>query len=414
MKNRKLFHFLLILLAAVHIIHINPDKVLADTQSVPQLAAPSAILMESSRKQILYEKDASRRVQAAIANKIMTTLLAVEKTKMDAKVTVSKTAAAVKSPMLELEAGKKYLLEDLLYAVMLTPSNDASMAVAEHIGGEVEAFVDLMNDRAEELGLSDTHFTNPTGLFDEEQYTSAQDLARLVGYALSQPLFNRYFSSKGAPWNDEQNPQLLLNRNELFWSYDGVDGGKVGFHEKGKQAAVTTATRNGLRLIAVIVDSLEKNIFTDTTVLLDYGFQNYKSGLLVQKGMRMKTVQVGSIDVNLVSASDVYYTFPTGKNNIRDIQINLQKDIKLPVEKGKTLGIITYTLDDGTKINVDLQSDKEVTLPESRLDRFRKKLKENIDLFVLIGFLLLIEVMLMLYYLGKLIRKLFAGLSRSR
>jgi serine-type D-Ala-D-Ala carboxypeptidase (penicillin-binding protein 5/6) len=398
----------LILTALIYILlNLGTFPVKAETETVPKIDAPSAVLMELSKMQPLFEKDSTQRLHIAIANKIMTTLLALEKTKPDAKVTISQTAANTKGSMLELEVGGKYIVEDLLYAVMLTPSNDASIAIAEHISGESEAFVALMNTRAKELGLKDTQFVNPTGLIEDGQFTTAQDLAKLTVSALSNPLFSRYFSSKGAPWNDGNNTQLLMNRNKLFWSYDGVDGGKVGYNNKVRQAAITTATRDNLRLMAIVLDSPEESVFTDSSALFDYGFNNFKTGLLVQKGQRMKSLQIGEAELNLVCASDVYYTYPIGKNYIKDIQFNVQKDLKLPIDQGKTLGTITYTLNDETKISVDLQADRHITLPERPWDRFQKRLLENIDLFVLVGLLLVIEVVLMFYYLGKLLKRLF-------
>lgn len=406
-------HCLLFAAMLYTILSLNLSSVRAEGEDAPEVAAPSAVLVELSKMQVLYGKNANERLHIAIASKLMTTLLAVEKAKMDTKVTISQAAAKAKGSMLELEVGKKYILEDLLYAIMLTPSNDACIAIAEQISGESEAFVKLMNARAKELGLKNTQFTNPTGLFEEGQFTTAQDLAKLMVSALANPLFNRFFTSKGAPWNDGNNTQLLISRNKLFWSYDGVEGGKYGYNNKTRQAAITTASRNNLRLMAIVLDSPEESVFGDSTILLDYGFNNFKTGLLVQKGQRMKSLQIGDTELNLVCAADVYYTFPIGKNYIKDIQFNLQKDPKPPIEQGKTLGTLTYTLNDETKISVDLQADREVALPEKQWERYQKKLMENFDLFILICLLVLIEVILMFYYLGRGVRKLITRSTRQ-
>ena len=248
----------------------------------PEIKAPSAILMEVQRGQILYQKNPKLKLHVSCANKIMTGLIALEKmqNQLNTNITVSKKAVSVEGAVLNLEVGGKYPVEDLIYSVLLGSANDSANVLAEYIGGDEKGFVELMNKKAQELEMKDTYFTNPTGLYDEKQYTTAYDLAVLIRYALTKSsTFNEMFSAKARPWVD--GTQILINSNELFWSYDGVDGGKTGYNEIDRQTAITTATRNGQRLICIVLDSPEESMYDDSVKLLDYGFLNFRTCILV-------------------------------------------------------------------------------------------------------------------------------------
>ena len=162
----------------------------------PDISAPSALLMEAETGQILYEKNTGIPLHISAANKLMTVLVAVENGNLSSNVTVSSESVITEGSTLNLVVGEKYLLNDLLHAVMLTSANDAAIAVAEHISsGDIGKFVDLMNKTAEKLGMDNTHFTNPTGLYDENQYTTASDIAKLVRYASGNPQFSIIFNA---------------------------------------------------------------------------------------------------------------------------------------------------------------------------------------------------------------------------
>ena len=163
----------------------------------PDISAPSALLMEAETGQILYEKNTGIPLHISAANKLMTVLVAVENGNLSSNVTVSSESVITEGSTLNLVVGEKYLLNDLLHAVMLTSANDAAIAVAEHISsGDIGKFVDLMNKTAEKLGMDNTHFTNPTGLYDENQYTTASDIAKLVRYHRKSPV-RQHIQCKG-------------------------------------------------------------------------------------------------------------------------------------------------------------------------------------------------------------------------
>ena len=377
----------------------------APNEDIPALDASSAILVDADRGQILYGKATSKRLHISIANKIMTAILAIEKAGLGDKVTISKESANVKGSLLNLEVGEKYSLENLLYAAILTSANDAASAVAEYVGGDVNKFVDLMNAKANELKMANTVFKNPTGLYDESQYTTAHDLSVLVRYAISNSTFERIFSSRGIPWSDGDNSKILLSSNNLFWSYDGVDGGKTGFNDKNSQSAVTTATRNNLRLVSVVTDSPEDSVFKDSEQLLNYGFTGFKKGILVEKGQSLKNLSVNDMGLKLVSSEDIYYTHPIGDNYIIKLEIKTEQTLNPPITRDMVLGIATYILKDNTIIDVKLYSDTDIKPAQDSLSYFLNKIKAHRDLFLIVVFLLIVELILAIYNINRFIRK---------
>lgn len=379
----------------------------------PELKAESAILVESKRGQILFEKNSTSRLHIASANKLMTALLALEKagSKLDTQVTVSKTVTTVEGSKTNLEVGGKYSLEDLIYTIILTSGNDSAVALAEYVGGDVTAFVDIMNNKARELKLKDTNFTNPTGLYDEEQYTTAYDLAVLLRYALSNPAFDRIFSSQVKVWNNQDKREVITNSNNLFWSYDGIDGGKVGYNEVERQTALTTATKNNMRLISIVLDSPEEHVYEDSIMLLDYGFNNFKTGILVKKDQTIKTISVGEDQtVDLISPIDVFYTFPMGEDYIKDIDIRTKDDIELPVLKTEIVGAVKYILNDDTEINVDLYPAINVYSSVDMFSSLVKSMIEYKEITILLFLLIWIEMLLIVIKFVKGVKNIILRL----
>lgn len=408
MKNRFLIRVQCFII--LFIILINGIQVFGAVEA-PELKAASAILVESQRGQILFEKNSSTRLHIASANKLMTALLAIEKagSKIDTPVTISKNVTDVEGSKLYLEVGAKYSVEDLVYTIVLTSGNDSAIALAEYVGGDVKSFVDMMNAKARELKLKDTNFTNPTGLFDEAQYTTAYDLAVLLRYALSNPVFDRIFSTQAKLWTNQDKVEILTNSNNLFWSYDGIDGGKTGYNEVERQSAITTATRNNMRIISIVLDSPEENVYEDSTKLLDYGFVNYKTGLLVKKDQTIETIAVADKTIDLISPIDVYYTFPVGEDYIKDIDIKFKENIELPVLKTQIVGAMKYVLMDDTEISVDLYPAVNVYSSVDMFSSLVKSMIEYKEITILLLILIWIEILLIVIKFVKLLKK---GISR--
>lgn len=373
---------------------------------VSDIKAPSVILMDADGGQVLYDKNSKTPLHIAAVCKLMTVLLAVETGDLASNVTISSDSVDAQGSALSLEVGKKYTLEDLLYGIMLTSANDAAKAVAENIGGDTSKFVVSMNEMADKLGMDNTHFKNPTGLYDEEQFTTAYDISLLMKYAISKPAFKTIFSVKARPWDYVDGaPKILTSQNKLFWSYYGVDGGKTGYNEKERQTVVTTAQKNGMGLICIVLDSPENDLFNDATILFDYGFNNFMKSILVHNGEVLKTVDVDGNEINLVSQSDISYVHPLGESYIREFSTST--DLKPPLKKSKPAGNARYVLEDGTVIDVNIYPQTEIVPPEDFFSKAKKQILENKDILYLVAFLLALEALFIIVNLAKLLKRLF-------
>lgn len=379
---------------------------------VPEISAPSAILVEAETGQVLYHKSSETPLHISAACKLMTVLVAVENSSLSSYVTVSSDSVDTEGSALNLEVGAKYMINDLLYAVMLTSANDAAVAVAESVSsGDINKFVGLMNETAQKLGMTQTHFSNPTGLYNESQYTTARDLSLLVRYAIKNPQFNNIYSAKVKLWYDASNtPRILTSSNQLFWSYDGLNGGKIGYNNKDQQSVISTASRKNMKLIGIVLDAPEQSMYTDVSALLDYGFNNFWKSTLVSKNELIKTVEYEGHQVKLVSQSDIMYIHPIGESYIKEFEATA--DIKSPLKKTIPAGSATYILGDGTEVNISLYPESEIVPAEDTKTKIQKKINENKDIFLMVAVLLAIEAILLLVNLGKLAAKLVSFISR--
>lgn len=372
-----------------------------------ELTATSAILMDTTRGQVLYEKEADAIISPLIMCKLMTALVTIEKSQLNSKVTISKNAAKANGSPLNLVVGNLYSVEDLLYGVMLSTGNDAAIALAEYVGdGNVNKFVGYMNDKAKELNLSDTFFVNPTGLYDDKQFTSTKDIAKLIKTAVSNSTFNTIFGSKGTAWISGKNSSILTNQNKLFWGYSGVDGGKIGTTPQQGAISVTTATRDNRRLIAVVFDSNEEKVLSQTVQLFDYGFSNFFTGVLVSKDIPLRNITIDDVNINLISKMDVFYTYPKGDSFIKNIKFNTNDKLKLPISTDTIAGVLIYTLNDGTEIDVNLYPDKEAVAAQDYSSKIKLIFKENKDLVTIVFILITIELLILIYKLVILILKI--------
>lgn len=251
----------------------------------PKISAQSAILMDANTGVILYAKNIHEKLYPASTTKILTCLLAMENGDLDDMVSFSHDAVftvPADGSNMGMDAGESITLEECLYGIMVASANEVANAVAEYTSGSMDAFVELMNTRAKELGCTDSHFTNANGLHDTDHYTSAYDLA-LISKAFFQNEMlskisntSRYHFEPTATQPDDfykNNKHRLIN-GEI--PYDGIVGGKTGYTDQSRQTLVTCAEQNGMKLICVVFKEESPNQFTDTTELFDYGFQNFQ------------------------------------------------------------------------------------------------------------------------------------------
>jgi D-alanyl-D-alanine carboxypeptidase (penicillin-binding protein 5/6) len=256
-------------------------------------SARAAVIMDVNSGRILYSKNMDEKLAMASTTKIMTTLVAIESGRLDDMLTVSRKASLTEGSSIYLKEGEKHKVSDLLYAIMLRSGNDAAVAVAEHIGGSIDGFAVLMNKKAREIGAKNTKFANPHGLDAEGHFTTAGDLALITAYALKNQMFSDIVSCKKKTINGPTNEnwdRVMINKNKMLWQFDGGDGVKTGFTKKAGRCLVSSATRNGMRLVCVVLNC--GPMWNDSSVLLEYGFKNYSNKKVVDKNSIFKVVEV--------------------------------------------------------------------------------------------------------------------------
>lgn len=235
------------------------------------------IVLDRKTLSILYEKSPFQKVPMASTTKIMTCIIAIEKSKLDDIITVSKNASKVQGSTLGLKENMKISMNDLLYGLMLKSGNDCAIAIAEYLSESVESFADLMNKKAKELNLLNTHFVSPHGLDDQNHYTSAYDLAILTNYALNNEIFKKIVSTKTHTIYLNNSPKEISNTNELLGNLTGVYGVKTGFTFGAGRCLVSACKREALDIIVVVLGADTKKIRTqDSFNLINYIFKNYK------------------------------------------------------------------------------------------------------------------------------------------
>ena len=263
----------------------------ADTKkSTPEVSAKSAILIDLEENEVLFEKNAHERLPMASTTKIMTALVVCDTMALDTVVSIPKSAVGVEGSSVYLKAGELMSIKDLLTALLLESANDAAEALAIVSAGSVEEFAKRCNEKAQELGLKNSNFTNPHGLFDQNHYTTAYDLAIISAHALKNPQIREIVSTKTAriPLDvSEQNPfgngvRHLKNHNKMLSTYEGAIGMKTGYTKKSGRCLVSAAKRESLTLIAVTLCAPDD--WRDHTAMLDYGFENFEYRTFFEKG----------------------------------------------------------------------------------------------------------------------------------
>jgi D-alanyl-D-alanine carboxypeptidase (penicillin-binding protein 5/6) len=326
----------------------------ADAKTELKLSAKSAVLMERDSGRVLYMDNCHDLQEMASTTKIMTGILAIEKGNLEGTVKVGKNASGIEGSSIWLSAGEELKLRDLLYGLMLASGNDAAVAIAEHIGGSVQNFVQMMNDKAGEIGAKNTHFANPNGLPSESHYTTAYDLALIACYAMRNPDFSRIVATKykTIPWEGHEYDRVVKNKNKILWQYEGGNGVKTGYTKNAGKCLVAGAERDGMQLIAVVLD--DGNMFKDCMSLLDYGFENYSNYTILEKGEPMGTVNIAEgkeKQIEIFSPARVCLPVTEKEKDKVAKKVYLEQTVKAPVEKGQTVGTVEIWLD-GKKMYV--------------------------------------------------------------
>lgn len=338
------------------------------------LTSPSAILCEASTGQVIFEKNADERRPVASVNKVMTILLTLEavdegRVSLEDQVTVSPRAASMGGSQAFLDAGERYKLSELLKTVIVASANDSAVALAEHLAGTEESFVQLMNTRAEELGLTNTHYANCTGLPAQEHYTTARDVAKLSAQLDLHPIYYRYSTI----WMDEIKHRggrvtSLTNTNRLIRFYPGCDGYKTGSTNEARYCVSATAKKEGMRLIAVVLGTpAGQTRFDEARAMLEYGFANVQLVTPIAQGQALDmTVPVrlgGRDEVSVLSGGTCSLLERRGEKNALSLEAALVEKVNAPVYAGDVLGEIRVKRGDEVVAVVPAVAAEDVQLP---------------------------------------------------
>jgi len=340
------FSMVVALPAAAAVPPINPKPATGWT-----VDSPSAIIIDAASGRVLFEKNADERRAPASLTKIMTLTLVFEalrdgKIKYDTPVTASPEACGYGGTQIWLKPGETFKLEDLIKAIAIGSANDAAVAVAEQIGGSIQGFADLMNDKAKQLGMTNTHFANPHGLDQDGHYTTARDMATLARYAVTVPDLLKYT----AMWQDyiRDGKSWLVNTNRMVRHYSGCDGLKTGKTNDSGFCVVATAKRDNARYIAVVMGSATSEVrFNDAARLLNTAFSLFKAVPVAHKGDVIRPVPVRrgrAEEVQAVVPEDFVVTVERGAEKGLEQTITLADQLFAPVAAGQKIGEIVVKL----------------------------------------------------------------------
>lgn len=343
--------------------------------SEPSINSRSAIIYERSSGTILFGKNENEKRKMASTTKIMTAIVVIEKCNLEDIVTVSPKAAGTGGSRLGLHTDDKISVLNLLYGLLLRSGNDAAVALAEYVGGDISNFVNLMNLKASELGLTSTHFVTPHGLDNDDHYTTAYELALITNYALKNKTFLNLVSTKNYTISINGYSKNLSNTNELLGNLDGVYGVKTGFTNGANRCLVTSVKRNNMDLICIVLGAdTKKDRTKDSCRLIEYAFQNYKMVDIKEKilnefanwkicNFSSFVVEKGSSNIVDIVLEDLPYNFlPVNCNHINDISIYIycNTTFKAPLPANTSIGYITVCVDNKTVLTLNIYNSNHI------------------------------------------------------
>ena len=375
MKVKRIFTNIISILLVI--LYIFPSSAIATSSNIKkwpyyssEITSKAAFIMDANSSKVLYEHNSNQRLYPASLTKIMTAIIVLEHANnYDDLVTFSYNSVTKdidkNSTTIGASAGDQLSIKDCLYSLLLPSANDVANALAEHVAGSIKDFVLLMNEKAESLGLKDTNFVNPSGLHDDNQYTTASDMAKILNYAMSYPIFMQItttVSYRHAPIRKFRNPEnsnnLVLNTNSIMipgnkYYYNGVTSGKTGYTSSAGYNLATSARKNGMNLICIVLGSKnEATRFNETKELFDFYFDNYKSLSIIDIDDRfnssVSTMAINDVilmeALNITCDSNTHITLPKDAdiNKIKSV-ISFQVD---DIYNKYAIGSISYYFDD--------------------------------------------------------------------
>ncbi|MFQ5634073.1 MAG: D-alanyl-D-alanine carboxypeptidase family protein [Gammaproteobacteria bacterium] len=328
--------------------------------SAPDLGARGYLLLDHNRGQSVASRNEHERLDPASITKLMTAYatfraLRAGQVGLRDEVLVSEKAWRTSGSRMFIEVGKRVPIEDLLQGMIVQSGNDASVALAEHLAGTEQVFAQLMNQYAAELGMNDTQYRNSTGLPAEGHFTSAADIARLATAIIREfPEYYRWYSQKEFTYNQI----TQRNRNTLLWRDPSVDGMKTGMTDAAGYCLVSSAERDGMRLVAVVLGTKSASARArDSQALLNYGFSFFETRLLYPAGNSVTEARVWKGDhemTDLGLQSDLYVTIPRGRYSQLEAQVDLPDKLIAPVDRSTRLGTVRVHLDQQTVAEANL------------------------------------------------------------
>lgn len=345
------------------------------------ISSECACLLNAETGEVLYEYNGYSRHSMASTTKIMTAILALENAEADEVVTVSKNAELQEGSSVYLRSGDRVLMGDLVMGMMLNSGNDAACAVAEHIGGSNEAFAEMMNEKAREIGLCETSFKNANGLDEDGHYSTAYDMAQIGAYALKNEKFRKIVSTKSSQLQGDGYITYLKNHNKLLWNYDGCIGIKTGYTKKTGRCLVSAAEKNGVTLVAVTLNAPDD--WNDHKKMLDYGFESIKREKIAERGEIFKKYSGKNETLDAVAAEDAYIDC-VDKGKLK-VVLHTAEKINYEVEAGEKIGYMEIFYGDRPIKCVDIVADRNFSGGRRQKDGFFGELMKIIKNLLIIG-----------------------------
>ena len=345
----------------------------SNVSELPKTNSRRYIVYDRISKSMIIGKNEDVKSAMASTTKIMTTIVILEKADLNEKVTVSAKAGGTGGSRLGLKRGDKASVRDLLYGLMLRSGNDAAVALAEHVGGSVKGFAKLMNEKAIELGLTNTHFVTPHGLDDANHYTTALELAKLTDYAMDNETFAKIVGTKSTTIYINNQSRQINNTNELLGVLNGVVGVKTGFTNNAGRCLVTETKRNNMDIITIVLGAdTKKDRTKDSVNLIEYTFSKYKmynlEEQIIEEFNKWKNINEKRILIikgktsnpKLALGAIEKATIPICDNDKIEYSINALTEVEAPVEQWNVMGTLTVKLNGEILENIDIVNVNEV------------------------------------------------------
>lgn len=352
-KNKILFFMIFFMLLNILVVAV----VKAD--SLTNLNVKSYILLDPVTGRILSNKNSDEKRPMASTTKIMTAIIALENGDLSSKVKVSKRSASIGGSSFKLQVNEEMSLESMLYGLLMCSGNDAAVAIAEHIAGNIEDFVEMMNQKAISIGATNTHFENPHGLDSPYHYSTAEDLAKMAYYAWNISKFREIVGTAEKTISEGSFHRRIFNTNRLLRQFEIVNGIKTGYTGQAGKCLVASATKDNLHLISVVLGA--HNHFSVTRELLNYGFSNFKLRQVVKAHKPYHSINIENgikDEIVLIAKDDI--VVPISKNDFVDLKVVTPNKIKAPVYKNQRIGELQVFINNNLICSTPLVALKEI------------------------------------------------------